>query len=51
MKLRMYENDLSIINVFDNDSGLDITDKDDKMFQVAREAVTLLSPSKSEFSS
>ena len=50
LKLRMYENDLSIINVFDNDSGLDITDKDDKMFQVAREAVTLLSPSKSEFS-
>ena len=48
-KLRLYDNDLSIHNITD---GLEYTRfemKEAQVFQVAQEAITLLSPSKSEF--
>ena len=49
VKLRLYDNDLSILNVTEvlESSSLEVNEA--QVFQVAQEAVTLLSPSKAEF--
>ena len=48
-KLRLYDNDLSILNIQERSNGGRFEDNEAQVFQVAQEAVTLLSPSKAEF--
>jgi beta-N-acetylhexosaminidase len=48
-KLRLYDNDLSILNIQERGNGGGFEDNEAQVFQVALEAVTLLSPSKTEF--
>lgn len=49
MKLRLYDDDLSILNVTEGSLLFGIEIEEGKVFQVAQEAVTLLSPTKAEF--
>lgn len=48
-KLRLYDNDLSILNIQKRGDAGRLEDNEAQVFQVAQEAVTLLSPSKTEF--
>ena len=49
IKLRLYDDDLSILNITDGSLLFGVDVDEGRMFQVAQEAVTLLSPSKAEF--
>ena len=49
IKLRLYDKDMSIINVTEGSLLFGVEIEEGKVFQVAQKAVTLLSPSKAEF--
>ncbi len=49
IKLRLYDDDLSILNITDGSLLFGVDVDEGRVFQVAQEAVTLLSPSKAEF--
>jgi beta-N-acetylhexosaminidase len=49
IKMRLYDDDLSILNITDGSLLFGFEADEGQVFQVAQEAVTLLSPSKTEF--